>query len=116
MPGMQPLAQAGTKVSKVEFENKYNLTAVAPKALPVENARVVCENVEIVLCKTKDNKRPIWLHSKANKEYTLQIGIDRGNGGIGQSLVSDALPEVKKAFAWRFTRIASHKQEHCRNG
>ena len=71
---MQPLAQAGTKASKEELENKYNLTAVATKALPVENAKVVCENVEIVRCKTKDNKRQIWLHSTANKEYTLQIG------------------------------------------
>ena len=52
----------------------YILTAVATKALPVKNARVVCENVEFVLCKTKDNKRHIWLHSKANKEYTMQIG------------------------------------------
>ena len=115
MPEMQPLAQAqaGTKASKEELEKKYNLTAVATKALPVENAKVVCENVEIVLCKTKDNKRQIWLHSKANKEYTLQIGTCLGQGGNGQfqSLVSDALPEVKKAFAWRFTRITSHKRD-----
>ena len=63
-----------TKDSKEELDNKYNLTAVATKALPVENARVVCENVEIVLCKTKDNKRHIWLHSKANQGHTRQIG------------------------------------------
>ena len=44
---VQPLAQAGTKASKEELENKYNLTAVATKALPVDNARVVCGNVEI---------------------------------------------------------------------
>ncbi|MFM7985412.1 MAG: hypothetical protein ACKPKO_39470, partial [Candidatus Fonsibacter sp.] len=49
---MQPLAQAqaGTKDSKEELENKYNLTAVATKALSVDNAKVACENVEIVLC------------------------------------------------------------------
>ena len=65
------MAQAGTKASKEEFEDKYTLTAVATQAIPVENAKVVCENVEIVLCKTKDNKRQIWFHSKANKEYTM---------------------------------------------
>ena len=70
---MLPLAQAGTKASKEEFEQKYNLRAVAIKVLPVDNAKVVCENVDIVLCKTKDNKRHIWLHSKAHKEYTMQI-------------------------------------------
>ena len=64
---MQPFAQAGTKASKEDFGNTYNLTAVATNALPVENAKDVCENVEIVLCKTKDNKRQIWLRSKANK-------------------------------------------------
>ena len=67
------LAQAGAEASKERLENKYYLTAVATKALPVKNAKDVCDNVEFVLCKTKDNKRQIWLHSKANKEYTLQI-------------------------------------------
>ena len=66
-------AQAGTKASKEELENKCNLTAVATKALPVEHAKAVCESVEISFCKTKDNKRQLWLHSKANKVYTLQI-------------------------------------------
>ena len=73
MPGMQPLAQAGTKASKEEPDKKYNLTTVATKPLPVENAKVVCDNVDMVLCKTKHNKRQLWLHSKANKEYTLQL-------------------------------------------
>jgi len=43
----------------------------------------------------------------------MQIGTFLGKGGNGQfqSLVSDALPEVKKAFAWRFTRITSHKRD-----
>ena len=63
------------KASNEELEIMYNLTAVATKALPVEDAKVVCENVELVLCKAKDNKRQIWLHSKANKEYTLQNWI-----------------------------------------
>ena len=76
---MQPLAQAGTKASREEFENNYKLTAVATKALPGYNARGVSNHVEIVLCKTKDKKRQIWLHSKQNKEYTLQIGTVLGN-------------------------------------
>ena len=70
---MQPLAQAGTNASKEELAKKYNLTAVATKALPVENAKVVCENLEVAFCKTQDNKRHIWLHSKGNNENTLQI-------------------------------------------
>ena len=84
MPGMQPLSQAGTKASKEQLESKYYPTAVATKALPVENAESVGEHVEIVLCKTKDNKRQLWLHSTANEEYALQIGFCLGTGCNGQ--------------------------------
>ena len=41
-------------------------------------------------------------------------GVFLGKGGNGQfqSLVSEALSPDKKPFAWRFTRITSHKRDN----
>ena len=97
------LAQAGTKASKEEFENKYKPTAVATKALSVENAKSVCENVDIVICMPRTTSASSGSLLKPNKEYTMQIRIFLGQkGGNGQfpSLLSTSLPEVKQVFAW----------------
>ena len=113
--GTQPLAQAGTHATQEEIQTKYNLTTVSTKQLPAGNSKTASENVEVVLCKTKDEKRQVWLHSKSNRKYTLQTATFLGKGGIGgfQSLVSDALSPDKKPFAWRFTRITSHKRDNA---
>jgi hypothetical protein len=70
-------------------------------------------NISLVLVSHAGGVRRVWLHNTTDKDLSLPAGSFLGTGGRGSlvSLVSSALTDAQKPFAWRYTRITNHKRD-----
>ena len=89
---------------------------------PVQAA--IYKKIEMVLAATKAGVQPManghrtWLHNLTDSDVSLSPGTYLGEGGAGTfiSVATNPLMEDQKPYAWRFTRVTSHKRDSAVTG
>ena len=105
--------QAGTLMDNLEALQTNGEQIVKEIKFP-EGSPAVFEDMRLALGKTFEDKRRVWFHNSGAKDVTMPMNIFCGGGGNGafHSWVGNSLPPEKKAFAWKYNRITSHKRDN----
>ena len=85
---------------------------------PVQAA--IYKKAELVLCAKPGSGacHRVWMHHVTSSDISWPTGMYLGEGGPGAfiSVATNALAEEQKPYAWRWTRITSHKRDSAEIG
>ena len=103
---------AGTVKQNKDEVSAIGHTIVKAISLP-EGSPTSLKELQLVLANTASGCKRVWLHVSGTKDLVIPVGTMLGRGGNGTfvSLANETLPEDKKRFAWKYTRITSHKRD-----
>ena len=116
------MVNAGTCFpNEEEFISKSGEQIVKRAPMPPVQAAIY-KKIEMVLTATKPGDQPnghrTWLHNLTDSDASLSPGTYLGEGGAGTfiSVATHPLSEDQKPYAWRFTRVTSHKRDSAETG
>ena len=120
MPQQPPAAQEASQIPAGSVkQNKDEVSAIGDTivkecSLP-DGTPASLRDLHMCLAKTPNGRKRVWLHNAGTKDLTVPVGTFLGRGGNGSfvALTNETIPVDKQRYAWKFTRITSHKRDQA---